>query len=62
MVDFSASAFCGCWFDLLWWRSRYALLMRPNNVETAVPYVGVCRIFKSFNIYMNLLAHSVCGV
>ena len=41
----SVSAFWGCWFDLLWWRLRYPLLMRPNKVETAVPYVGVCGIF-----------------
>ena len=33
---FSASAYCGCWFDLQWWRLRCALLMRPNKVETAV--------------------------
>ena len=31
-----ASPFCGCWFDLQWWRPRYALLMRPNKVETVV--------------------------
>ena len=38
----SASAFCSCWFDLQWWRSRYALLMRLNKVETAVQ-CSVCR-------------------
>ena len=32
----SASAYFGCWFDLQWWRSRCALLMRPNKVETDV--------------------------
>ena len=37
------SASCGCWFDLLWWRSRYALLMRPNKVETAV-WCSICRM------------------
>ena len=36
----SASASCGGWFDPQWWRSRYALLKRPNKVETAVPYVA----------------------
>ena len=38
----SAFAFSGCWFDLQWWGSRYALLMRTNKIETAVLYVGVC--------------------
>ena len=32
----SASAYCGCWFEPQWWRSRCALLMRPNKVEAAV--------------------------
>ena len=32
----SASVYCGCWFDLQWWRSRCALLMSSNIVETAV--------------------------
>ena len=31
----SASAYCGFWFDLQWLKSRCALLMRPNKVETA---------------------------
>ena len=40
---FSTSAFCGRWVDLQWWRSRYALLMKPNQVETPVQ-CSVCRI------------------
>ena len=32
----SASAYCGRWFDLQWWRSRCALLIRPNKVVIAV--------------------------
>ena len=39
----SASAYCGCWFDLQWWRSRCALLVRPNKVETAVQ-CSVCHM------------------
>ena len=38
-----ASANCGCWFDLQWWRSRCALLMRANKVKTAVQ-CSVCRM------------------
>ena len=50
------SAFCGCWFDLQWWRSRYALLMRPNKVETAVQ-CSVCRmlVFAEFSSHGNLI-------
>ena len=50
----SASAFCSCWFDLQWWRSRCALLMRPNKVETAVQ-CSVCRIsvFAGFSCHGN---------
>ena len=36
----SALATCGCWFDLQWRRVRYALVLRPNKVETGVPYVA----------------------
>ena len=32
----SASTYCGCWFDLLCWRLRCALLMRTNKVDTTV--------------------------
>ena len=39
----SASAYCGCWFNLQWWRSRCAWLMRPNEVETAVQ-CSVCHM------------------
>ena len=35
--------FCGWWFDLQWWKSSYALVMRPNMVETAVQ-CSVCRM------------------
>ena len=46
-------AFCSCWFDLQWGRSWYALLMRPNKVETAVQcfrmlHASVCLIFWSW--------------
>ena len=41
-----ASIFCGWWFDLQWWKSQYALLMRTNKVET-VPYVS-CRCLLDF--------------
>ena len=33
------SAFWDCWFDLLWWRSRYALLVGPKQLFS-VPYVA----------------------
>ena len=35
VVEFG-SVFCVRWFELQWRRSLYTLLMRPNNVETAV--------------------------
>ena len=46
------SAFCSWWFDLLWRRSWYPLLMRPNKVEIDIQYfhrtpVSVRRIFWS---------------
>ena len=46
----SASASCGRWFDLQWRRSRYALLMKPHKVETAV-HRSVCRtkVFAGFS-------------
>ena len=49
-----ASAYCGCWFDLQWWRSRCALLMRPNKVETAVQ-CSVChmQVFAGFSCHGN---------
>ena len=43
----SSSAFCGCWFNLQWWRSWYALLMRLNKVETAVQ-CSACRCLPDF--------------
>ena len=43
-VRVSASAYCGCWFNLQWWRLRCALLMRTNKVETAVHY-SVCHMW-----------------
>ena len=50
----SASAFCVYWFNLQWWRSRYALPMRPNKVETAVQ-CSVCRmsVFAGFSSHDN---------
>ena len=39
----SASVCCGCWFDLQGWRSRCALMTRPNKVETAVQ-CSVCHV------------------
>ena len=42
---------CGCWFDLQWWRSQYALLMRPNKVKTAVK-CSIC--------HMEVLARVHC--
>ena len=47
------SAICCCCFDLLWWKSRYTLLMGPNKVETAVQCfrmscISVRRIFWSW--------------
>ena len=39
----SASAYCDYWFDLHWGRSRCALLMKPNKVETAVQ-CSVCHV------------------
>ena len=38
----SASVYCGCWFDLQWWRSWCALLMRLNNNKQlfSTPYVA----------------------
>ena len=49
----SASAYCGCWFDLRWWL-WCALLMRPNKVETAVQ-CSVCRtlVFARFSSHDN---------
>ena len=32
----SASAYCGCWFDLQWWRLWCVLLMGPNKVGTGL--------------------------
>ena len=60
----SASAFCGCLFDLQLWKSRYALQMRPNKVETAVQ-CSVCHkyVFAGFsshdnsNIYIYIYIH-----
>ena len=50
-------AFCGRWFDLQWGISRYTLLMRPNNVETAVQVHSgsVCRtqVFAEFSGHGN---------
>ena len=42
----SYHANCGSLFDLQWWRTRCALLMRPNKVETAVPYVACRRLLE----------------
>ena len=56
----SASAYCGCWFDLQWERSRCALLMRPNKVETAVQ-CSVCRmsVFAGFSCHGNSMIISI---
>ena len=50
----SASAYCACWLDLQWWRSRCAMLMRPNKVETAVQ-CSLCRMkaFTGFSCHGN---------
>ena len=50
----SVSAYCGCWFDLQWWRSRCTMLMRPNKIETAVQ-CSVCRmkVFAGFSCHGN---------
>ena len=47
------------WFDLMWRRSWYTLLMRPNKVETK-SRVSVCRaqVFAGFPGYGN----SICKV
>ena len=52
----SVSACCGRRFDLQWWRSRYALLMRSIKVETAVQW-SVCRmhVFAVFSSHGNLI-------
>ena len=47
----SASAYCGCWSDLQWWRSRCVLLMRPKKVETAVQCSAWRCEADNFNIY-----------
>ena len=51
----SASAYCGCWFDLQWWRSRCALLMRPNMVETAVQCSVIIYQFLHPKLYIYTL-------
>ena len=52
----SVSAFCGCWFDLQWWRSRYALPIRPYKVETAVQYSVCCmQVVAEFSSHGNLI-------
>ena len=50
----SASVYCGCWFDLQWWRSLCALPMRPNKIETAVQ-CSVCliKVFTGFSNHDN---------
>ena len=63
-----ASTYCGCWFDLQWWRSQCALLMRPNKVETAVR-CSACRCLLDFlvtvisniiHIYVFFFATKFC--
>ena len=44
--------FCGCWFDLQWWRSWYALVMRPNKVEASVQ-CSVCHMLAGFSSHGN---------
>ena len=49
------SAFCGCWFNLQCWRSRYTMLMRSNTVETAIQcYVEVLARFSSLVIQLYI--------
>ena len=45
------SAISGRCFVLLWWRSRYTLLMRPNKVATAVQCCAY--VFAGFSGYGN---------
>ena len=60
-----AYAFWGCWFDLQWWRSLYALLMRPSKVERAVPYVA-CRCLPNFLVveiqYIYIYIYMLAGI
>ena len=55
----SASAFCGCWFDLQWWRTRYALLTKLHKIETTVPYVA-CRCLPDFIVLIIQIYIYVC--
>ena len=48
----SASAYCGCCFDLQWWRSRCSLLMRPKKVETAVQ----CSVYYMY-VFVGFSCH-----
>ena len=51
----SVSAFCGCLFDLQWWRPQYAKLMRPNKVKKPVQS-SLCRIlFAEISSHDNLI-------
>ena len=56
----SDPAYCGCWFDLQWWRSRYTLLMRPNKVKIAVQ-CPVChmQLFAGFSCHGNSMIISI---
>ena len=54
----SASTYCGCCFDLQWWRLRCSLLMSPTKVETAVPYVAR-RFLPDFPVMIILIYHYI---
>ena len=49
----SASAYCGYWCDLQQLRSRCALLIRPDKVETAVQ-CSACRCLPGFLVSVIL--------